>query len=67
MKKKICFDLRGYRRRTNLTQEELAERIGVQQSAISKFELNAECVNLTTINRIANALNIDAMELLKEV
>lgn len=67
MKKNICFDLRGYRRRNDLTQEEIAKRIGVQQSAVSQFELNGENVNIATINKIANALNVDAMELLKEV
>jgi len=44
------------RNELGLTQKELAERIGTEQSVISRIENGQNC-NLETINKIAESLN----------
>ena len=58
----IYFDLKGYRERNGITQEEVADILGITQPAVSQME---KSMSLKTINRIAEALNVDAMELIK--
>lgn len=46
------------RRRKNLTQEDLAERMGVSQSAVAKFENGPRDPRLSTLRRYALALGV---------
>lgn len=51
------------RKEENLTQEELATRLGVSKAAVSKWE-NAECYpDITLLPQLANAFNISIDEL----
>lgn len=59
----IRFNLKGYRTKNGMTQNTLAERLDVTQSAISKYEKNWRTVKNSTILQIASALNVDPMEL----
>jgi len=52
------------RRRAGLTQQELADRVGMPQSQISRIERNADRTTVRTLRKIANALNVNAAELL---
>lgn len=51
------------RARNNLTQEQLAERIGYSTNHISKLELARTNPSFDLIVKIANALNIEEKEL----
>jgi len=53
---KIGVLLREARRKSGLTQEELARRIKTTKSAISRIENHAEDIKLSTIERVATAL-----------
>jgi HTH-type transcriptional regulator / antitoxin HipB len=53
---KIGVVLREARRKSGLTQEELARRVRTTKSAISRIENHAEDIKLSTIEKVANAL-----------
>jgi ribosome-binding protein aMBF1 (putative translation factor) len=53
---KIGVILREARRKSGLTQEELARRIRTTKSAISRIENHAEDIKLSTIEKVAKAL-----------
>lgn len=59
--------IRKARIEKNLTQQALGELVGVQKSAIAKYE-NGRIVNIkrSTLQKIASALNIRPSELLFE-
>lgn len=59
----IRFNLKGYRAKEGLTQENLADRLGVKQSTVSKYEREWWTVQNSTILQIASALGVDPMEL----
>lgn len=58
-------NIRKYRRMADLTQQELADKIGVTMNYISQIESNktAKYFTLAIIGRIADALNIDIRNL----
>ena len=60
----LTFNLEAYRKSKKLTQLDVAKLTGMTQSAISQFEKNPEKVNLSTINKIANKLQVEPVELL---
>lgn len=53
---KIGLTLRNLRLKAGLTQEELANIIHTQKSAISRIENQSEDIRLSTLFRIAEAL-----------
>jgi HTH-type transcriptional regulator/antitoxin HipB len=53
---KIGAILRQAREEAGLTQEELADRVGTQKTAISRIENHAEDIKLSTIQKVAKAL-----------
>jgi HTH-type transcriptional regulator / antitoxin HipB len=53
---KIGVILRQAREEAGLTQEELADRLGTQKTAISRIENHAEDIKLSTIQKVAKAL-----------
>lgn len=68
MKKTILIlDLKGYRKRERLTQTDIAEKLGITQSAVSQFENNQQYVRLSTINRIAEKLGVEVSRIVVEV
>ena len=56
---KIGVILRQAREEAGLTQEELADRVGTQKTAISRIENHAEDIKLSTIQKVAKALGKD--------
>lgn len=52
------------REELNLTQEELAEKIGVTRQAISKWELNKNLPDVYSIKKLAEVFNMDANDLI---
>ena len=59
----IRFNLKGYRTKKKLTQEELANKLGVSQAMVSQYEKNWWLVQNSTILQIADSLSVDPMEL----
>ncbi|RLC11697.1 MAG: transcriptional regulator [Deltaproteobacteria bacterium] len=55
---KIGVMIREARLRSGLTQKQLAERIQVRPPLISRLENNAGDVKLSTLHRIASALDL---------
>ena len=55
---KVRTDLKLHRLAIGLNQKELAERVDVSQSAISKMESGRGDLNLKTVFRIADALRL---------
>ena len=52
------------RQQAGLTQKQLAERVGVPQSQISRIEKHPDHTTLRTMKRIATALGLDLAALL---
>lgn len=52
------------RKRLGLTQDQLAERLGVTAQAVSKWENDQSCPDITTLPRLADIFGISADELL---
>lgn len=58
--------LRRYRQQHRLTQHQLAQRVGVGQTAISQIETGAKRPRLDTLEKIASALDISTAVLLSD-
>ena len=59
-------NIKYYRIKANLTQEDLAEKANVTSKYISDLERGIFNVSLEKLEQIANALNIEAYLLLKD-
>ena len=57
-------NLRHHRVLAGLTQEELAERAGVSPATIVRIERNQAEPHISTMRKLAQALNVDPTELL---
>lgn len=56
--------IKHHRKRLNLTQEQLAERIGVSAQAVSKWENNLACPDISILPVLAEVFGISTDELL---
>ena len=54
--------IREFRKAKNYTQEELAEKIGIGTNNISYFETGRYTPTLETMEKLANALNVEIYE-----
>lgn len=52
------------RKKNNMTQRDLAEKLSVTDKAVSKWERGLSCPDVTTISLLADTLGISANELL---
>lgn len=64
MKHDMPENIRIARKKRSMTQAELAEKIGVQRSVISKYESGMVSPSFSQIQKIAEALNVDIIYLL---
>lgn len=55
----IAKRIKDARKLSGLTQEQLAEKIGISTNAIAKLENNLMTASLQTLVNIVNVLNID--------
>ena len=60
----LARNLRAARRKRKLTQEEVAERSGVQQGEVSRIEAGKRDPQVSTLLRIAEALEVSPGSLL---
>ena len=69
MGKNICKifgkNLYNIRIEKGLSQEELGFEVGLDKSTIGKYELAKRCINLKTANKLAEALGVNLIDLLK--
>lgn len=63
LEKIVIANIRRIRKERGLTQEELAELCGTSVSYIGLLETGKNIPKLSTIEKIANALNVDCIEL----
>lgn len=59
-------NLRKYRNELGISQEAFAEKCGLHRTYISAIECYRRSISLENIQRIADALDIDAYKLLLE-
>jgi transcriptional regulator with XRE-family HTH domain len=62
-KKLIGLRIKSLRRSEGLSQEELAERMGISSKYLSSIERGKENPTLDTLIRLANALKIEPSEI----
>jgi transcriptional regulator with XRE-family HTH domain len=58
--------LKNLRIRRALTQHELADRAGVSSNAVNRIELNKAEPHMSTLRKLAKALDVDPTELVGE-
>jgi uncharacterized protein len=58
-------NLRRLRKEAGITQEELGARAGIQMADISRYEAGGRDPRVTTVARLAAALNVPVVELLR--
>jgi transcriptional regulator with XRE-family HTH domain len=58
--------LKDLRIRRALTQRELADRADISSNALNKIELNKAEPHMSTLRKLAQALNVDPAELIGE-
>ncbi len=63
---RIALNVRVERTIKRLTQAQLAELIDVHEKYIGKIEAGKQNITIKTLNKLANALNIDVYRLLEE-
>lgn len=57
-------NLKFYRKKLGVSQEEFAEKCGLHRTYISAIECNRRSIALENVQRIADALGVDAYKLL---
>ncbi|MCI8870670.1 MAG: helix-turn-helix transcriptional regulator [Lawsonibacter sp.] len=62
----LGLNIAYYRKKCQLTQEQLAEKAGIERSRISKTEIAWVGTSLDMIYRIADALEVEPYKLLME-
>jgi transcriptional regulator with XRE-family HTH domain len=63
---KIGYRLRDLRVRRALTQEELAEKADVGTNTVARLERNETEPHMSTLRKLAKALDVDPSELVGE-
>jgi putative transcriptional regulator len=61
----IRLRVKDYRERQGLTQVELAEKAGVRRATVSDYERGRLRIDLATLEKLANALGVDAAMLIE--
>ena len=64
---RFAYSVRTIRRMQGLTQAELAERVGMNKTYMVRLEAGDNNVTLKTALRIASALEVDLLTLIKGV
>lgn len=57
--KELAIYAGNYRKKLDLTQSELGQRVGLKQQTVSDFELRPEYCQIETLFRILSALELD--------
>ena len=57
-------NLRKFRKRKKLTQEDLANLVGTSKQVISRYEIGARTPKITVVGKISDVLGVDIHDLL---
>lgn len=60
----IKNNIRALRKKAGLTQEQLAEKIGISQVHLGRLENNARSMDLEQVENIAKALGVQPLDIL---
>lgn len=60
----IGTNIKKYRKRMGLTQDELGKKLGIKQQTIAMYENDKTNIKHVTLEKIANALNVSISDLL---
>lgn len=63
---RIGLNIKVERTIKKLTQAQLAEKVEVHEKYIGKIESGKQNITVKTLNKIANALNINILKLLED-
>ena len=61
----LAINVRVMRQLRNITQEQLAERAGMERTQVSGMERAKRSVQFATLDRLAQALDVEPWELLR--
>lgn len=67
VRRSLAEVLRSHRERCKMTQEFVAEKIGVSRQAVSKWESGASEPSTTNLVKVARLYDVDPADLLREV
>jgi ribosome-binding protein aMBF1 (putative translation factor) len=56
---RLAMEIHAHRQKRGLSQRELAERVGTTQSAIARLEAGNVSPSLPTLDRVAEALEVE--------
>jgi predicted transcriptional regulator len=65
IKKRFGLAVKQQRKRLNVSQEELAMRIGADQAYVSRIEAGQMNVTLETVEQIVSALEVEPADLFR--
>jgi transcriptional regulator with XRE-family HTH domain len=65
LKEIVAINVRRLRHERSWTQEDLADRVGLSARYVCQIERAQASMTITVLGRIANALKVDAGELVK--
>ena len=65
--KKLGNILETIRNKNNLSQQDVADRIGLSHSAISCYEFGKRTIDVETLFKLCDIYNADVNEILKDV
>ena len=63
----IGMNIKKYRKRMGLTQDELGKKLGIKQQTIAMYENDKTNIKPVTLKKIANALNVSLTDLMPEL
>ncbi len=64
--KKVGFNIRNYRKKKNLSQEQLAFKAGLHRAYIGQIERGEKNIGVRNLYKIAKSLGIKTQDLLNE-
>ena len=67
VRRSLAEVLRSHRERCKMTQEFVAEKVGVSRQAVSKWEQGASEPSTTNLVKLARLYGVDPADLLREV
>ena len=67
VRRSLAEVLKSHRERCKMTQEFVAEKIGVSRQAVSKWESGTSEPSTTNLMKVARLYGVDPAELLREV
>jgi len=65
LKEVVAINLRRLRHAKQMTQEDLAERIGLSARYVGAIERADVSASITVLGRLADGLNVDAADLVR--